>query len=234
MKYSHLLILLLIIAVAIPVKAQETRLFDTNELGQVVLGDVMRTFQSREVKGTPYLSNEWVQGHIIINENANTESIYLRFNSYQNRVEFARDQNAYAVDSKKIDGFVLYASDGRIIFRNGFTSDKHDIEPSTLLRVIQDGNTKFLCHHKTTLKEDLPTYGSATKKDEFVSNQNFYIVDSDGTFHEIKKLKAKHVLGILDDKKKEIKEFVRTNNLDYSKESDIARIVAFYNKQQAS
>lgn len=235
MRYSFfILFFTLILSVSIPTQAQDKAIFDVDQLGKNAIENVLYTFQTEKIKGSPYMNDHWVQGHVIIDENTKSGTVYLRFNSYQNQVEFARDEQAFAINSSRIDGFVMYASDGQINFRNGFKSEEHDIDPSTLLRVVQDGKVDFLCHHKTKLKEEVPAYGSATKKNEFKSDRDYYIVDSSGTFHKIKKLKEKHVLKALGDKKKELRQFAESNNLDFSEESDIARIVAYYNKQVAS
>lgn len=231
MKYLMTILFLLITLNPATLLAQGSTLTseDLREFGRRIDHGVLFVDQKREVKGTPYLYNEWSRGRVRINKNAETQLIPLRLNIENNTVEFARGEQAFALDSKKIIGFEIIANPKNIVFKNGFQSDEHDITKQTLLRIIQDGEMKFVAHHTASLKEDLASYGTANQIDEYVKDTNFYIVRPDGTFHEIK-LKRKHILRQMKRKEKQVKAYIDKNNLDYGDEDDVARIIAYYNE----
>lgn len=213
-----------------PAYSQEDTDITTTELLEYLSDSgVVRTRTSRAVKGSPYFNTDWLKGHVMINEKATTETIYLRYNMENNTVEFTRDNKIYALSPNKIDGFIIYTQTQDIIFRNGFQTNDDDIKPSTLVRVVYDGNIKLLAHHTSSLKKNLATYGSATKRDEYVSDTDFYLVNSDGTFNEIR-LRRRDILRTLSDKEDELKEFARANNLDYDEEPELIKILAHYDR----
>lgn len=189
-------------------------------------GGVLRTRSVTEYRGTPFF-NEWSKGHVIINNNRITEPIPLRYDMEYDAVQFTRDGNIYAITNDKMEGFVIYTSDGNIEFRNGFNTDKDDITPNTLLRVVYDGkDVKLVAHHTSTLHENMPTYGSATKTSEFVNDTNFFLIKN-GTFHQVK-LREKDILNVLEDQREALKSYAEENNLDYDEEVELKKILAQY------
>jgi len=205
---------------------------ELSEFGRQLDRGVVRLVKSKRVKGSPYLNDEWLKGYVMVTDKANTEMLRLRFNTETNTLEFLRNETVYALDSRKIKGFVIPGHPSDLVFKNGFNTEDDDINRSTFLRIISDGKTKFVCHHETSLKEDLSTYGMASQIDEYVSTTDYYVITPDGKLHDIK-LKRKDIVRTLSDEEDKVKEFVRANNLDYGEEDDVKRIVSFYNNLKA-
>ncbi len=186
--------------------------------------------QSRDIKGDPYFNNDWLKGRVQITDNATSEELLLRLNIAENVLEFTRGEKVYLMNSGKIKGFTFLAQPENIVFRNGFKSEDHDITPSTLLRVLYNGNTKMVAHHSSSLKENLPTYGSANIKDEYVDDTDYYIIDSSGKFHDVK-LKKRHILRALDkDFRDRVEDFADQQNLDFGEEQNLDEILAHYDQ----
>lgn len=201
---------------------------ELSEFGRQLDRGVVRVVKSKRVKGSPYLNDEWLKGYVKVTDKANTEMLRLRFNTETNTLEFLRNETVYALDSRKIKGFVIPGHPEDLVFRNGFNPDDDDINRSTFLRIISDGKTKFVCHHKTSLKEDLSTYGMASQVDEYVSTTDYYLITPNNKFHDIR-LKRKDIIRVFSDEEDKVREYVRANNLDYGEENDVKRIVSFYN-----
>lgn len=199
---------------------------DLEELGT---SEVMRTKQATETQGTPYLNPTFLKGEAIIKGGATTQALYLRLNTEENTVEILRNDEIQMLDKSKIEGFRIFTNEDDVLFKKGFKSDEHDIKRSTLLRVMYDGITKFVAHHSTSLKEDLPSYGSATQKNKYVSFMNYYIVTPDGTFHEIE-LNKDDILNVLSDQKQELEQIAEKNDLSFSDETDVEKLVAEYDQ----
>lgn len=232
MRY-FLLSILMILMTAPLANAQDSRITseDLTAFVNSDKGGVLRTRSVTEYRGTPFF-NEWAKGHVIINENEITQPIPLRYDMEYDAVQFTRDGNVYAISNDKMEGFVIYTTDGNIEFKNGFNTDKDDITPNTLLRVVYDGDIKLVAHHTSTLQENMPTYGSATKVSEFINDTNFFIVKN-GTFHEVE-LRERDILNVLEDKREELKSFAEENNLDYDEESELKKILAQYDNITSS
>lgn len=197
-------------------------------------GSSYLTAVKRNVKGDPYFNNDLLRGVIQVNENTQTEELFLRYNMADNVLEFARGEQLYIMDPNKIDGFTIFGTPSDLVFRNGFTSDKNDIKSSTFMRIIYDGEVKLAAHHTSNLKENIPTYGSATKTDEYVDDTDFFIIDNSGSFSETK-LKRKDILKALDkDYRDELKDYAGENNLSFDNESDLKQILKHYDSLRAN
>ena len=178
-------------------------------------GDYYLNAQSRDVKGDPYFNNDWLKGKVQINDNI---------------LEFTRGEQVYLMNSGKIKGFTFFAQPENIVFRNGFKSDDHDIKPSTFVRVMYDGDIKMIAHHSSSLKKNLPSYGSANIKDEYVDDTDYFIIDESGTFHDVK-LKKRHILRTLDKNLRDrVENFADQQNLDFGEDQDIDEILAHYDQ----
>lgn len=199
---------------------------DLEDLGN---SEIMRTKQATQTQGTPYLNPTFLRGEAIINGGATTEALYLRLNTEENVVEILRNDEIQLLDKDKIEGFRIFTNEDDVLFKKGYKSDEHDIKRSTLLRFMYDGISKFVVHHSSALKEDLPSYGSATKKNAYVSFMNYYIITPDGTFHEIE-LNKEDILNVLSDQKQELEQVANDNDLSFDNEDDVAELIAKYDQ----
>lgn len=199
---------------------------DLEELGN---SEVMRTKQATKTQGSPYLNTTFLKGEAIISGGATTQVMYLRLNTEDNTVEILRNEEIQLLDKSKIEGFRIFTNEEDALFKKGFKSDEHDIKQSTFLRVMYDGITKFVAHHSSSLKEDLPSYGSATQKNAYVSFMNYYIITPDGTFHEIE-LNKDDILSVLSDQRQQLEEVAENNDLSFSDESDVNELIAKYDQ----
>lgn len=193
-------------------------------------GDYYLNAQSRDVKGDPYFNSDWLKGKVQITDKAETEELLLRLNIADNILEFTRGERVYLMNSGKIKGFTLFAQPENIQFRNGFNSEDHDITPSTLVRVMYSGDVKMIAHHSSSLKKNLPTYGSANIKDEYVDDTEYFIIDESGEYHEVK-LKKRHILRTLEKElRNQVEDFAGQQNLDFGEEQDLDEILAHYDQ----
>ena len=193
-------------------------------------GDYYLNSQSRDVKGDPYFNSDWLKGKVQITDKAATEELLIRLNIADNILEFTRGEKVYLMNSGKIKGFTFYAQPENIIFKNGFKSEDYDIKPSTFVRVMYNGDVKMIAHHSCTLKKNLPTYGSANIKDEYVDDTEYFIIDESGNYHDIK-LKKRHILKTLERNLRDrVEDFADQQNLDFGEEQDLDDILAYYDQ----
>ena len=197
------------------------------ELEQIMDGSqVLRTKTATEVTGSPYFNTKFVKGEIILNENSSTQPILLRYNMEDNMIEFRRNNETLVTDAKKISGFKIYTQEEDIIFKNGFSADVKGINQNTLLRVVYNGNIKLLAHHSASLKEDLATYATATKKSKYVQRMDYYLVKK-GKFHKVK-LRKKDIMKHLSASSDDIESYVEENGLGFESETDLKKILNRY------
>lgn len=216
-----------------PVYSQDTEVSREQLQNLTNLSRTLITKSATETIGSPYLSDDFIKGHIMLNENSRSETTGLRYNMETNQVEFLRDGEVFITEAKDIYGFKLYAEDARITFRNGYKTNTKGIDSNTLLRTVYKGDVKLLVHYKATLHEDIATYATATKKNKYNISKNYYLVTEDGEFHKIENPKS-DILGILDKQKHKLEDFVNKNDLDLNYENDIIRLLKYYENGSSS
>lgn len=190
---------------------------------------IYHTRQSREVRGSPYLNKEWLQGHLVMENSVRSEQLMLRLNTYDQEVEFVRNEEVLVIPPQNLNAVVIYSEFGDIRFENGFRSEEEEIGPNTLLRVLHDGKSKLLVHHVTVLQEDMASYGTANQLDEYIKNQKYYFVDTEGTFHEIR-LRERDFLGQMGEYADKVEDYANSNNLSFDEESEAAILMQYYDK----
>jgi len=230
---NHIVLFLVTVFMAVLVmpkisQAQDQKI-TREELDQFSnFSSIVPTKSAKEVIGSPYLTDKFLKGRLIINKNSVTRPIYLRYNTYKNDIEFLRNKKIMITDPKKIQGFKIFTKeDGDIVFENGFNTKVNDISKKTFLRVIHDGKTKLLAHHYSTYLEDMASYGTATKKDRYQSSVRYYLVTNDGKFRKVK-FSKKDILEALPDHKSEVESYADSQNLSFDDEADIAKILSYY------
>ena len=90
---------------------------------------------------------------------------------------------------------------------------------------MEDGKVLLLYKRSKRINEKITN----KLEQQFLDDTKFYIV-LDHKVHEVKRLSS--VLDVLNDRKKELKEFLRVNKLKYRKDpqSILNKMVAYYNQ----
>lgn len=201
---------------------------DHDGIDMIQDGELVHFITRTELKGSPYLYPDWLQGHVIVNNNSKTDALPLRYNTETNTIEYRRNNETYILESNTINGFVIYTDAGDITFKNDFYSEKNDINSATFLRVIYNGQTKLLAHHSARLNEDVPTYGAAAKQNAYINNVNYYIL-VDGQLHEVK-LEKEEFLNIFSENAQNIEEYATSSNLSFETEAGVSQIIRYYDQ----
>ncbi|MDZ7691847.1 MAG: hypothetical protein U5K69_12090 [Balneolaceae bacterium] len=182
------------------------------------------------LEGTRYYIDEWLPGAIVLIDNVATREYDLKMDAFNNQVHFQTEEGVFALSSKNIRSFYLNDEEGKIFFKNGFTYPRADIEPSTFMRVIYNGDLKLLAHHTADVRESrskiVATSGRVTGK--FIQRTDYYIQMPDDQMHKLRKLKKKHVLRVLDEFSNEAEEYAQKNDLEFDDEEDLASIFSYY------
>lgn len=192
---------------------------DYNKGGLWIPGGV----KNNEIKGSTYLFPNW-NGNFTI-----TTTIG------QNRKIFNINYN---IKTKKIESFISKDS----VFQ-------YDIENFDVIstnnknyKVINNGQLRGL-YQEIVLSEKLSIYkeivisvqeavtNPLTQQDinesTYVKKEVYHFFMNDAFIS--KKLNKRNVLDFLKDKKVEVKDFASKNNLDFSKEEDVKKIIIYYN-----
>jgi len=186
-------------------------------------------------EGTPYSPADWHNGRIYFNNGKKSPTLKLRYNAYQNELEFRQNDQVMALLPKLFKGFVLYRV-GRspLIFQKGFRSDKFNISKNQLLQTFNTGLVRLLKHHDILYHEGMvKEMRSGLYVDEFIQKPQYYIVRIDNQLVKVK-LKRKNILDVLQNRSSELKTYASRNDLSFRDEAEVAQIINHYNKLVAA
>lgn len=208
--------------------AQTTQEDITSEdLRNIVRHNVIEGVQATEVIGSPYLFEDFEEGVITLVDGKNTANLQLNFNIYENRVEFSDAEAIIAVENEMVDKFVFNNTGNGMQFAKGF--DSRRLDNTDFVQVLVDGPVKLLKKFEVSFQENVATYGTATQKDEYISNERYYI-DEDGETSHLRNLSERQVLRTLNDHKDELEAYIGENDIDTSNSEHLARLIRYYNE----
>jgi hypothetical protein len=171
-----------------------------------------------DVKGSPYLNDAWQNGSILIEKVNKIEIKKIKFNCFQNQIEYEEDGKVYT-PLKRYTEFIINDLDEnnnskKRIFRNEFISDQ---EFKTYFEVLFDGETKLLQKYAVRIEEYAEPL-SLHKIKRFNKIPQLYIYKSKNqSLIKIKKDK-KTILNTFDNKSEQIAKYISSNDLNMKNE----------------
>jgi len=218
---KNLIILLLFISNAFVLNAQDNILIDPM---------TSRVFDSQrysEIRGTPFLFDKWTNGSVTIHRGV-YKNQQLKLDVYNNVLLFEKDGGSYEF-YEPVLGFTLTPnpsdSSSYIYFVNGLKSNA--LKPEQFVQVLAKGRLNFY-RSDIKLLSDMNEINKGVVK-IFNNSTRYYFKDS--TQIQLIKLSQKDILGLMNDKKAIVEEYMSRNKLNLKKEKDVVELVKFYNSQ---
>lgn len=178
----------------------------------------IRTYN--QIKGSPYINEEFVNG-TIINDSASYQGILLRYNAYEDRMEFKPKSGVelYFDTPEKYKQFII--ADKKYVYCN---------ELHEYFELLQEGKISLLKKESIFLNESEPAQPFKDPKPaEFRTKPPvYYISINNGDFVKIKK--DKDLLDIISSNKKEVQTYISKNKLKVKNEEDLQKIISYYNQ----
>ncbi|MGM0581130.1 MAG: hypothetical protein ACQETL_10650 [Bacteroidota bacterium] len=213
-------------------------LFTFNAYAQIsnvseVGGKPIMTKKYSKIEGSPYYfgSDTWMDGTLYTADGKKIEDIPIRFNGYDNEVEYRKDGNILIIDNSNLKGFDFYfnpnngAKKAKYEFRNGFNIPG-EIDKSDFFNVIYQGENFSLIEEFKVLETRVTpaTYGASEYK-KFVNDRKTYLIIN----NELDKFKnrKKDFYNIAPDQKSEIKKQIKQNDLDLKNENHIIFLLEY-------
>ncbi len=232
MKKSLLtLVLILLISASFQVKAQKFYIRDIFEFYNDINSEGLSTTQKQktysQIDGSPYYHKDFIEGAIITKDGVKYDKIPLRYNAYDDRMEYKHKSGIAFYFTRPEDYKEIIIEDTHFVYGD-FTNGK-DLIPS-YYELMNDGKVSLLKKTKRSLREAEPAKPfSDPKPAKFVSKPDMYFILKDGKkLYEIKNGKA--IISILKDKKEEISAYIKANKLKAKKENDLIKIISYYNE----
>ena len=221
------LICMLVTLILLPGKADAQSEITVETLRELSEGrSLVRAIREVETTGTPYLFEDFKQGHITLSNGVNSETVMMNYNVHKERVEVIQGEFALSIISDRLAGFEFTDMESRYLFRNGYESRR--LSPDEFVRVLAEGEITALLRYSVNLQQDVPSYGVATQRDRYTQSQRLFI-KKDGEIERVRRINERSILRSLDDFEDEMRDFVQREQLDFDNPDHLERFFRHYN-----
>ncbi len=183
-------------------------------------------FREAEIDGSPHENSDFVLGVVVTKSDQKYENIPLRFNIYNDEMEFKSDEGTIlALTPPEFIDFIIIGEEKYIYIPYAIGNK--------LLRgyfkVITEGKASLLVKQNINYKDaELPQAYKDAVPARFIRMQDdFYI--------RLGQLEAYHISNkkeltvILEDKAKEMDDFLKKNKTRFNRMDDMQKLVNYYN-----
>jgi hypothetical protein len=187
------------------------------------------------VKGTYYLIPIWLEGDLYGNAGKLVASrVSIKYDALNKEViQRNTEKDTIAVYPS---AFTLYdqINSYQFVHRSGFTTTSGKKIPNTYLQVLFLNRIGF---YKNFTKSLLPAdykqpYSDNRPYDSFEEKTEYFLANEKGEIEQIK-LNQKSLLQTLQDQKKALEIYIKTNQLDLRREEDVVSLLAYYESLSA-
>ena len=188
-----------------------------------------KTAYNNNIKGSPFLNDEWLNGTIYGLDLKIMAQVKIRLNTNGNQVHFLDMKNIeLVVDKSKIKKVAIYdeLNADSIYFENGFSDTKAELSKSTLVQVLNKGEVLLLKNHTNNVVKKDSLFG-AINVYYFAPTFDYYLKNENNIVQKIKKIDTKTLFAILPNKEIMTNYFTQHNKIKSEKE--IIEFLIFYN-----
>lgn len=196
----------------------------------------IEAFRYRDVKGSPYLFDDFVIGNIVSTNIDVYENMALNLNGHTNHFEVRRGREVVELDETWYLRVEIHPELNPTLSRR-FGKEKiifqRSIHPklqNVFAQVLFAGTrTVFLrTFHADLSKKTVQDVGKTLEFKRFNGKFLYHLI-KDGELVHLR-LKKKNILKTLGERK-EMEAFAKENNIDFKDEKDLIRLVAFYDQK---
>ena len=188
-----------------------------------------RTPYNNNIKGSPFLNDEWVNGTIYGLDLKKMAQVKLRLNTNGNEIHFLDMKNIeLVVDKSKIKKVAMFdeLSLDSIYFENGFTDTKNELISSNLVQVLNKGEVLLLKKYTNNVVKKDSLFG-AINVYYFAPMFDYYLKNEKNIIQKLKKIDIKTLSTILPNKEIITNYLTQKNKIKTEKE--IIEFLDFYN-----
>lgn len=179
-----------------------------------------------ELSGSPYLSNDWIKGTIILGDGKVVDNLDIKFDQFTDAILYKNDKGEELEVAEPVKEFKVNIKNTDRLFRSGFKPAGNNTE-TNFYEVLVDGNLKFV---KRLKKEIMTTrdYNATSDTKSVTEKISYYIVKDNQPILVSKNEKV--ILETIGEMENELNDFIKQNKLKLKDEADILKVIAQYNK----
>jgi hypothetical protein len=180
----------------------------------------------RVVEGTPYFTERWMKGNVLIEE-SEYRNILLRVNILETSLEFMDGKGEAMVCTMPIKQVILKDSVKGAQYHfvhSSFLPESSELKQSWLMELVS-GPASLYKLEKKTINETRP-YGSATTEQRILNTYGYFV----SVNKELIRVKrTTDIPELLVSKKSMLLDYIKSNKLNSKDEKDMVRLINYYN-----
>lgn len=180
--------------------------------------------------GTPssIYFNDWAEGKVILKDKTVYEDWLLRYNIQTQQMLFIAEGDTSAFGKpEEISSITL---DEHTFFYDEFVCE-NKVKRKGYLELLVDGNCKLLLFRCISYRYvDECAEPGANVKEEYYMSKRYFISENDGIANLLPE-KKKDLISMLDNEEKDIKSYIKDNNIKLCNEDDLKELFSYYNSE---
>lgn len=179
------------------------------------------------VEGSPYYWDEWSTGTLVLGNGAAYQHIDLKLDLLNHEVHYKdADQREMILTTPVREIILRPGLDARIFIPGKPWAGVDKKLADAWLQVLVNDTVSLLLDIRKTLVESTP-YASSTAE-QSIRDKEVYFLLKGGTLLRVEKWA--HLLDLLGDKRKQLAQYIKENDLTGEAPLEYAQVVAWYNK----
>ena len=204
-----------------------TSVFDrTIDINQKSLAFGLTEAEFNAIKDEAYANPTFVKGNIYQEDQLIKSDVLMRYNAYADEIEIKKNptDEAYSALIKDPNIFVKIGTDIYL-----FVPFEGSNEKGGYFNVLSDGKMYDLYKKTKSIYREPRKARTSYERDvppSFSKTTTYYLV-KDGTFLEMPNTSSR-ILKMMNKKEKEMKKYIKENDLDLDKEADLIKAVTYF------
>ena len=189
---------------------------------------IMNLDENIRIEGSMYLDDDFKLGELILIDDSHKGGAFYRYNVYSNEMEIIEVKDTLAIISPERIKYLKF-NDGTFVFAK--FKNKKEINRG-YFELLSNGNFRLLLRRIAIFEPYNPPYTalhSGTEYDRFIILKSYYFQKNGNPAIKIRKNKH-YVLSIFNDKRKELKKYIKQNKLKLHKDTDLINLINYYNR----
>lgn len=183
--------------------------------------------QYKNIDGTPYLSENFTNGEVILNDSLLYMDIPLRYNIYNDKIEFKNEnEQVLEIDNSKQNG--KYRFNNQIFISHNYFYEGQ--QKQGILELLVDGEIQLYKKHTVEFTNSTKAIGyQEAKPNRFTSCDCEYLIAKGKNNPELIKQNKKTIFEELKQYQINIEQYAKEEKLNPKSEKELIRIVSYCN-----
>ncbi|MEO0898077.1 MAG: hypothetical protein AAFY71_16830 [Bacteroidota bacterium] len=184
------------------------------------------------VKGSPYWPEQWTKGSLMMKNEKWVKDVKIKYNSYSDQVVILLDGIEKAMINNMVPAFEINVEGKNYKFERIAREVAPPLIAHEYYQVIykSDRISFYFQPRKKLIKADYEgAYKTGNPYDEFQDDLHYFIGKNDSRLKRIK-LNKRAVLKAMEDRKSEVKAFMKENKIVLNQPTDLIPVLKFYNQ----